>query len=304
MVRYHYTIHTFERYLHKITHIDKTSRNLCWCDIWSKDDTRQKRRKTHRQHNIHNNQDILGWLAAEYFIRFCFCLWLQNHTLTTFFFKSSFSAMAAIFSPDGRGWTAKYASRDRFSGAAMDVLFLFLSEEGRTLINSRGSPLLPARLFRAWASAASSHAWRIGFRATMLLCDRVRDSKRQIVDCESDPTPGNFRLARALPTSACVTPSLMRRCLNFSAKASNSLGSASSSPDGSLGLWWEGGEEGNEVWWCEGWWPGWWCGWWKGDCIWWWWAAAAADAAEIWDAVAAAWWCSPESVIPLTRKGS
>jgi hypothetical protein len=32
--------------------------------------------------------------------------------------------MAAIFSPDGRGWTAKYASRERFSGAAMDVLFL------------------------------------------------------------------------------------------------------------------------------------------------------------------------------------
>lgn len=32
--------------------------------------------------------------------------------------------MAAIFSPDGRGWTAKYASRERFSGAAMEVLFL------------------------------------------------------------------------------------------------------------------------------------------------------------------------------------
>ena len=32
--------------------------------------------------------------------------------------------MAAIFSPDGLGWTAKYASRERFSGAAMDVLFL------------------------------------------------------------------------------------------------------------------------------------------------------------------------------------
>lgn len=32
--------------------------------------------------------------------------------------------MAAIFSPDGRGWTAKYASSERFSGAAMEVLFL------------------------------------------------------------------------------------------------------------------------------------------------------------------------------------
>ena len=32
--------------------------------------------------------------------------------------------MAAIFSPEGLGCTAKYASRDRFSGAAMEVLFL------------------------------------------------------------------------------------------------------------------------------------------------------------------------------------
>lgn len=41
--------------------------------------------------------------TAEYFIRFCFCLWLQNQTLTTFFLRSSFSAMAAIFSDEGRG---------------------------------------------------------------------------------------------------------------------------------------------------------------------------------------------------------
>lgn len=62
--------------------------------------------------------------CAANFIRFCFCRWLQNHTRTTFFFRSNFSAIAAIFSPDGLGWTAKYASRDRFSGAAMEVLFL------------------------------------------------------------------------------------------------------------------------------------------------------------------------------------
>lgn len=45
--------------------------------------------------------------VAANFIRFCFWRWLQNHTRTTFFFRSSFSAMAAIFSPDGRGCTAK-----------------------------------------------------------------------------------------------------------------------------------------------------------------------------------------------------
>ncbi|KYN28928.1 hypothetical protein ALC57_01575 [Trachymyrmex cornetzi] len=147
-----------------------------------------------------------------------------NHTRTTFFFKSSFSAIAAIFSPDGRGCTAKYASNERFSGAAMLVRFRFFSPAGNTE-GASGS----RRLFFAWASASSSHAWRIGFRAIMLLCESVSDSKRQIVDCERAPTPGSLRLASALPTSACVTPSLMRRCLNRSAKASNSRGSVSAS---------------------------------------------------------------------------
>ena len=34
-------------------------------------------------------------------MRFCFWRWLQNHTRTTFFFRSSFSAIAAIFSELG-----------------------------------------------------------------------------------------------------------------------------------------------------------------------------------------------------------
>ena len=42
----------------------------------------------------------------------------------------------------------------------------------------------------------------------------------QMVLCERAPTPGSFRLARALPTSAWVTPSFILRCLNLSAKAS------------------------------------------------------------------------------------
>ncbi|KYN30656.1 hypothetical protein ALC56_15077 [Trachymyrmex septentrionalis] len=150
--------------------------------------------------------------------------YIVNQTRTTFFFRSSFSAIAAIFSPDGRGCTAKYASNERFSGAAMLVRFRFFSPAGSTE-GASGS----RRLFFAWASASSSHAWRIGFRAIMLLCESVSDSKRQIVDCERAPTPGSFRLASALPTSACVTPSLMRRCLNRSAKASSSRGSVSAS---------------------------------------------------------------------------
>lgn len=159
--------------------------------------------------------------TAEYFIRFCFCRWLQNHTRTTFFFRSSFSAMAAIFSEEGRGWMAKYASKERFSGAAMDVRFLFLS------FPLKRSGLL---LFSRYAaSASSSQAWRTGLSAIMLLWDKVRDSNLQMVLWLSDPTPGILRLASADPTSAWVTPSLILLCLKRSANASSSLGSDSTS---------------------------------------------------------------------------
>lgn len=163
-----------------------------------------------------------GQCCAANFIRFCFCRWLQNHTRTTFFFRSSFSAIAVIFSPEGRGCTAKYASRLRFSGAAIDVLLRFFSPAGRTL-GASGS----LRLFFACASASSSHACRMGFSAIILLWLNVRLSKRQMVLCERAPTPGSLRLASALPTSAWVTPSLILRCLNRSAKASSSRGSVS-----------------------------------------------------------------------------
>lgn len=99
---------------------------------------------------------------AENFIRFCFCLWLQNHTRTTFFLSSSLSAICAIFSPDGRGCTAKYASRERFSGAAMDVRFRFLSAALLKISGDFWFSLL-------WRSASSSHACRTGLRAIMLL---------------------------------------------------------------------------------------------------------------------------------------
>lgn len=63
----------------------------------------------------------------------------------------------------------------------------------------------------------------------MLLWERVSDSNLQMVLWLSDPTPGILRLARAEPTSACVTPSFILRCLNLSANASSSLGSDSTS---------------------------------------------------------------------------
>lgn len=82
-----------------------------------------------------------------------------------------------------------------------NTFYLFFSPAGSTL-GASGS----RRLFFACASASSSHACSIGFSAIMLLCDSVRLSNLQIVLCDSAPTPGNLRLARALPTSACVTP--------------------------------------------------------------------------------------------------
>lgn len=129
-------------------------------------------------------------LVAENFIRFCFCLWLQNQTRTTFFFNSNFFAMIAIFSDVGLGYRVKakqnvwlttceiaknciivltcrwkYASSDRFSGAAIEVRFRFFSSS-------------PDSFIFLWysASASSSQVVRIGFNATMLLWLNVSDS--------------------------------------------------------------------------------------------------------------------------------
>ena len=55
------------------------------------------------------------------------------------------------------------------------------------------------------------------------LCILPSQSHLQMVLCDSAPTPGSLRFASALPTSHCVTPSLILRCLNRSANASNSL---------------------------------------------------------------------------------
>lgn len=95
-------------------------------------------------------------------------------------------------------------SQEKWKFATRDFAYLFFSPCGRTL-GASGS----LRLFLACASASSSHAWRIGFNAIMLLCDNVRLSNLQIVLCERAPTPGSLRFASALPTSAWVTPSFV-----------------------------------------------------------------------------------------------
>lgn len=83
-----------------------------------------------------------------------------------------------------------------------NMSYLFFSPAGKTL-GASGS----LRLFLACASASSNHACSIGFKAIILLCDNVKLSNLHIVLCDNAPTPGNFKFAKALPTSACVTPS-------------------------------------------------------------------------------------------------
>lgn len=79
-------------------------------------------------------------------------------------------------------------------------------------------------------SASSSHFWSNGFSLHMFLKLRLRASKRDIVVWEKS-LPYNFPMAR--PTSPCVKPSLIRRCLNVFANCSNSSRSVVSSGEGS-----------------------------------------------------------------------
>ncbi|KAI9581855.1 hypothetical protein GQX74_010172 [Glossina fuscipes] len=96
----------------------------------------------------------------------------NNQTRTTFFFKSSFSAMAAIFSPDGLGCTAKYASRERFSGAAMEVPDVELDlHEFHIRLDTR--PYIEYVQY-ARTPVSSSKEYR-----QISICRRVEDTKRK-----------------------------------------------------------------------------------------------------------------------------
>uniref|UniRef100_A0A2M4DCZ8 Putative beta-14-n-acetylgalactosaminyltransferase bre-4 n=1 Tax=Anopheles darlingi TaxID=43151 RepID=A0A2M4DCZ8_ANODA len=95
--------------------------------------------------------------------------------------------------------------------------------------------------FRPWAailsmlvgepvveSASSSHFWSSGFNLHIFLKLSCSASNRQIVVWENTFP---YSVPSANPTSACVKPSLIRRCLNCLANASrSSLVGVSSSP--------------------------------------------------------------------------
>lgn len=82
-------------------------------------------------------------------------------------------------------------------------------------------------------SASSSHFCSNGFSLHIFLKLKFSASNRDMVVCEKS-LPYNLPIAR--PTSPCVKPNLMRRCLNVLANCSSSSRSAGSSGDGSSAL--------------------------------------------------------------------
>lgn len=160
--------------------------------------------------------------------RFCFCLWLQNQTRTTLFGRPSSVAIWDIRSLDGCDWTAKYASRALFSLSVIHVRFRRFGLPPFCAATPPGeknpeSCTCEVELAAPRASVLSNQICRSGRSAIMFVRERVRDSKRHIVDWDRLSTPGIIIPPSALPTSACVIPSFIRRCLKCSAKTSKSL---------------------------------------------------------------------------------
>lgn len=87
--------------------------------------------------------------------------------------------------------------------------------------------------FEMLLSASSSHFCSNGFSLHIFLKLKFSASNRDMVVCEKS-LPYNLPIAR--PTSPCVKPNLMRRCLNVLANCSSSSRSAGSSGDGSSAL--------------------------------------------------------------------
>lgn len=83
-------------------------------------------------------------------------------------------------------------------------------------------------VFEIVLSASASHFCSSGFSLHMFLKLRLSASNREIVVCEKS-LPYNFPIAK--PTSPCVKPSLIRRCLKVLANCSSSSRSVVSSGD-------------------------------------------------------------------------
>ena len=138
------------------------------------------------------------------------CL-LQNQTLTTSFSSCKLSARALISWADGFGLLLKCCSRAPLIDTSMLVRFLRFRPWAAILSMLAEVPVV--------LSASANHFCNNGLSLHMFLKDSWSASNRQMV-VWLNTLP--YRVPRASPTSACVNPSLMRRCLNCFAKASKS----------------------------------------------------------------------------------
>lgn len=144
-------------------------------------------------------------------IRFSFCRRLQNHTRTTSFSSCRESASVVISCAEGFGCLWKCCSSAPLTDTSMEVRFFRLRPCAAILSMLVGEPVVE--------SASSSHFWSSGFSLHIFLKLNCRASNRHIVVWEKTLP---YRVPSASPTSACVKPSFILRCLNCLAKASRS----------------------------------------------------------------------------------
>lgn len=114
----------------------------------------------------------------------------------------------------------KCCSNAPFTDTSMLVRFFLFLPCAAILSIDVGEPVVE--------SASSSHFCNSGFNLHIFLKLNCNASNLQIVVCENTFP---YKVPSARPTSACVKPSLIRRCLNCLANASrSSLVGVSSSP--------------------------------------------------------------------------
>lgn len=151
---------------------------------------------------------------------------LQNHTLTTSFSIERLSASIVISSEVGLGFWTKARSRATRTLVSMEVRFLrrrpTVSGELRELVTVVGSVMV--------LSASVSHFCKSGLSLHMFLKERLRASNLLMVVWEKSLP---YSLPMASPTSPCVNPNLIRRCLKVLANCSSSSRSVGSSGRGS-----------------------------------------------------------------------
>ena len=144
-------------------------------------------------------------------IRFSFCRRLQNQTLTTSFSSWRDSARWVISWAEGFGLLQKCCSRAPLIDTSMLVRFFRFLPCAAILSMLAEVPVV--------LSASVNHFCNKGFSLHMFLKLSCRASNRQIVVCENTFP---YKVPRARPTSACVKPSFILRCLNCFAKDSRS----------------------------------------------------------------------------------